>query len=76
MKQAQYRQAWGKDATTLEEYDYYLRGHEEFMKYTQGEGDRPVGRNLEKRISEVSELAAAPSETQLVPYEACDELRQ
>ena len=24
LKQAQYRQAWGKDATILEEYDYYL----------------------------------------------------
>ena len=37
LKQAQYRQAWGKDATTLEEYDYYLRGHEQYMKYTQGD---------------------------------------
>jgi len=35
LKQAQYRQAWGKGATTLEEYDYYLRGHEEFIKYTK-----------------------------------------
>ena len=35
LKQAQYRQAWGKDATTLEEYDYYLRGHEQYMKYTK-----------------------------------------
>ena len=35
LKQAQYRQAWGKDATTLEEYDYYLRGHDQFMKYTK-----------------------------------------
>jgi len=35
LKQAEYRQTWGKDATTLEEYDYYLRGHEQFMKYTQ-----------------------------------------
>ena len=35
LKQAQYRQAWGKDATTLEEYDDYLRGHEELMKYTK-----------------------------------------
>ena len=33
LKQAQYRQAWGKDATTLEEYDYYLRGHEQYVKY-------------------------------------------
>jgi TolB-like protein len=35
LKQAHYRQAWGKDATTLEEYDYYLRGHDHFMKYTK-----------------------------------------
>ena len=35
LKQAQYRQAWGKDATTLEEYDYYLRGHEQYVKYTK-----------------------------------------
>jgi len=35
LKQAQYRQAWGKAATTLEEYDYYLRGHEQLMKYTK-----------------------------------------
>src|SRR6478672_12901717 len=35
LKQAQYRQAWGKGATTLEEYDYYLRGHDQFMKYTK-----------------------------------------
>ncbi|MGB8710644.1 MAG: tetratricopeptide repeat protein, partial [Methyloceanibacter sp.] len=37
LKQAHYRQAWGKDATTLEEYDYYLRGHEEYIKYAQGD---------------------------------------
>jgi adenylate cyclase len=37
LKHAQYRQAWGKDATTLEEYDYYLRGHDQFMKYIQGD---------------------------------------
>ena len=35
LKQAQYREVWGKDATTLEEYDYYLRGHEQLMKYTK-----------------------------------------
>ena len=40
LKQAQYRQAWGKEATTLEEYDYYLRGHEEFMKFTREEIER------------------------------------
>ena len=35
LKQAQYRKTWGKDATTLEEYDYYLRGHEQLMKYNK-----------------------------------------
>jgi hypothetical protein len=32
LKQAQYRRASVKDATALEEYDYYLRGHAQFMK--------------------------------------------
>src|SRR5262245_30894512 len=35
LKQAQYRQAWGKGATTLEEYDYYLLGLEQYVKYTK-----------------------------------------
>jgi adenylate cyclase len=35
LKQAQYRQAWSKGVTTLEEYDYYLRGHDQLMKYTK-----------------------------------------
>jgi tetratricopeptide (TPR) repeat protein len=35
LKQAQYRQAWGKSATTLEEYDYYLRGHDQLMQYSR-----------------------------------------
>ena len=34
LKQAQYRTAWGKDTANLEEYDYYLRGHDLFMQYT------------------------------------------
>ena len=37
LKQAEYRQAWAKGATTLEEYDYYLRGHGQYMKYAQGD---------------------------------------
>jgi TolB-like protein/tetratricopeptide (TPR) repeat protein len=37
LKRADYRQAWAKGATTLEEYDYYLRGHEQYMKYAQGD---------------------------------------
>jgi TolB-like protein len=35
LKQAQYPQAWGKGATTLEEYDFYLRGHDQLMRYTK-----------------------------------------
>lgn len=34
MKRAQYRESWGKDASHLEEYDYYLRGHDRFMTWT------------------------------------------
>jgi TolB-like protein/tetratricopeptide (TPR) repeat protein len=40
LKQAQHRQAWGKSATTLEEYDYYLRGHEHYIKYTKEGAER------------------------------------
>ncbi|MGH6826383.1 adenylate/guanylate cyclase domain-containing protein [Methyloceanibacter sp.] len=43
LKQAQHRQSWGKGATTLEEYDYYLRGHDQLMKYTH-EGIERSGR--------------------------------
>ena len=35
LKQAQYGRAWGKDATTLEEYDFYLRGYDQLMRYTK-----------------------------------------
>ena len=35
LKQAQHRQAWAKGATTLEEYDYYLLGLEQYVKYTK-----------------------------------------
>lgn len=33
LKKAQYGEAWGKDSTSLGEYDYYLRGHERFMQF-------------------------------------------
>src|SRR5262245_14686105 len=35
LMQAQYEQAWAKGATTLEEYDYYLRGNDQYMKWTK-----------------------------------------
>ena len=34
LKRAQYREAWGKDTANLEEYDYYLRGHEIYIRFT------------------------------------------
>jgi adenylate cyclase len=43
MKRAQYRESWGKDASDLEEYDYYLRGHDRFMTWTP-EGNEDAGR--------------------------------
>jgi TolB-like protein/class 3 adenylate cyclase/Tfp pilus assembly protein PilF len=33
LKQAQYRDAWGKDSSNLQEYDFYLRGHDLFMQF-------------------------------------------
>jgi adenylate cyclase len=35
LKQAEYLTAWDKEITTLEEYDYYLRGHDQLMRYTK-----------------------------------------
>jgi adenylate cyclase len=32
VRQAEYKQAWGKDTASLQEYDYYLRGHEIYMQ--------------------------------------------
>jgi adenylate cyclase len=41
LKKAQYREAWGKDTANLDEYDYYLRGHDIFMRAaTKAENDR------------------------------------
>jgi TolB-like protein/class 3 adenylate cyclase len=41
LKKAQYREAWGKDAASLGEYDYYLRGHDIFMNAAnRAENDR------------------------------------
>ncbi|MBP2238440.1 TolB-like protein/class 3 adenylate cyclase [Sinorhizobium kostiense] len=34
LKRSRYSEAWSKDAASLEEYDYYLRGHDKFMQYT------------------------------------------
>ncbi|MFA1677191.1 adenylate/guanylate cyclase domain-containing protein [Rhizobium mongolense] len=34
LKRSRYGEAWSKDAASLEEYDYYLRGHDKFMQFT------------------------------------------
>lgn len=50
MKRAQYRESWGKDASDLEEYDYYLRGHDRFMTWTP-EGNEDAGRIWREGLS-------------------------
>ena len=66
LKQAQYGQAWGKGATTLEEYDYYLRGHEELFKFTK-EGIQRSGEIWREGLAKFpgSPLLKAPA--RLVP---------
>jgi TolB-like protein/tetratricopeptide (TPR) repeat protein len=34
IKRSRYSEAWSKDAASLEEYDYYLRGHDKLLQYT------------------------------------------
>ena len=35
IKKREYETAWGKDRSNLEEYDYYLRGHQLFSNFTK-----------------------------------------
>ena len=35
IKKKEYEQAWGRDTAHLEEYDFYLRGHEYYFRYTK-----------------------------------------
>jgi adenylate cyclase len=44
VKQGQYREAWGRDAADLGEYDYYLRGHDVFMNARSKEENDRAGR--------------------------------
>ena len=41
IKRAQFREAWGKDATSLEKYDYFLRGLDIYMN---GDGPADIAR--------------------------------
>jgi TolB-like protein/class 3 adenylate cyclase len=56
LKRAQYRNAWGKDAANLEEYDYYLRGHEMFMQFTP-EGNRQAAQIWEQGLRKFPDSA-------------------
>jgi adenylate cyclase len=41
LKQAQYKDAWGRDTADLQEYDYYLRGHDLLMNaQSKADNDR------------------------------------
>jgi adenylate cyclase len=43
LKQAQYKEAWGKDTADLQEYDYYLRGHDLLMNAQSKEDNDRAG---------------------------------
>src|ERR1700733_2454134 len=51
VKQGQYREAWGKDAADLGEYDYYLRGHDIFMNANSKEDNDRAGRIWEEGLA-------------------------
>jgi adenylate cyclase len=40
IKKKQYEDAWGKDTAQLDEWDYYLRGHEEFLRFAKEDMDK------------------------------------
>ena len=42
IKKKQYEEAWGKDAAQLDEWDYYLRGHELFARYNKEDMNKAV----------------------------------
>jgi adenylate cyclase len=48
VKRSQYREAWGRDAADLGEYDYYLRGHDVFMNARSKEDNDRAGRIWEE----------------------------
>ena len=50
-KQAQYREAWGKAANDLAENDYYLRGHEFFIKALSREENERAGQIWKEGLS-------------------------
>ena len=51
IKKADYHRAWGKDSADLEEYDYYLRGHDYFMQQETKESYRRAAEIWEEGLS-------------------------
>lgn len=56
IKRNEYRDAWGKDAANLEEYDYYLRGHDLFMQW-QPDPHEEAGRIWKEGLSRFPDSA-------------------
>ena len=57
-------QAWNKSGPSLEEYDYYLRGHQTVLPLHQG-GQRQGEADLAGGIGEISRFGAAADEDRL-----------
>jgi adenylate cyclase len=55
IRQAEYKQAWGKDTANLEEYDYYLRGHEIYMRAETKEEHNRAGVIWEEGLAKFPE---------------------
>ena len=51
VKQAQYRNAWGKDTADLGEYDYYLRGHDILLNATSREENDRAAKIFEEGLA-------------------------
>jgi adenylate cyclase len=51
IRHAEYKQAWGKDTAALEEYDYYLRGHDIYMRAEGKEEHNRAGRIWEEGLA-------------------------
>jgi adenylate cyclase len=51
IRHAEYKQAWGKDTAALEEYDYYLRGHDIYMRAEEKDEHNRAGRIWEEGLA-------------------------
>jgi TolB-like protein/class 3 adenylate cyclase len=42
IRKKEYEEAWGKDSSSLVEYDYYLRGHDLYGRFTKEDTERAI----------------------------------